>query len=121
MHLLPHITERKKLYVSALSIAQFVSVFQKTKTNGQIKAIIQTLLHQFTVLSFTESNVRSIMQETVADLEDCIQYVISKKMKCAVFATNNIKDYRPFADIQAITPAKIRVIPKSHHPRLTHL
>ena len=102
----------KKLYVSALSIAQLVSVFQKTKTNEQIKAIIQTLLHQFTVLSFTESDVRSIMQETAADLEDCIQYVISKKMKCAVFVTNNIKDYRTFADIQAIAPAKIRVIPK---------
>ena len=43
----------KKLYVSALSIAQLVSVFQKTKTNEQIKAIIQTLLHQFTVLSFS--------------------------------------------------------------------
>lgn len=47
----------KRLYISALSIAQLVSVFQKRKDNATIKQYVEQLLHRFIVVSFTKAEV----------------------------------------------------------------
>ena len=102
----------KKLYISSLSISQLASVFQKKMKNAEIKAIIEILTHRFSVLDFTKEDISNSLRETGADIEDNIQYVISKKKKCFTFVTNNIKDYRVFGDIQVLKPQNIRMIPR---------
>ena len=102
----------KKLYISSLSVSQLASVFQKKMNNAEIKSIIEILTHRFMILDFTKEDISNSLRETGADIEDNIQYVISKKKKCFTFVTNNIKDYRVFGDIQVLKPQNIRMIPR---------
>lgn len=100
----------KRLYISALSVAQLVSLFQKKRTNEDIIDIVHQLQHRFTIVGFTNNDINEALVETGADIEDNIQYVIAKKQKCRILVTNNIKDYRLLMGVEAIKPAKIRII-----------
>ncbi|MFI3296155.1 MAG: type II toxin-antitoxin system VapC family toxin [bacterium] len=100
----------KKLYISSLSVAQLVSVFQKRKSNSEIKQIINSIINKFIIVSFTDSEIQQILKLDNSDMEDAIQYVISRKVKCGYFVTNNVKDYRSFNDIIVLSPKKHRAI-----------
>lgn len=102
----------KRLYASSLSIAQLVSVFQKKKTNDEIRDIVGQIMHKINILNFYADDIKAAIAEDGADIEDSIQYVNAKKMKCLVFVTNNLKDYRVFSDIVPTPPAKISTIVK---------
>ena len=41
----------KRLYASTLSVAQLISVYQKKKTNDEIRSIVRELQHRFTIVS----------------------------------------------------------------------
>ena len=100
----------KRLFTSALSVAQLVSMFQKKHSNEEIIDIVHQLQHRFTIVSFTANDIDEALVETGADIEDNMQYVIAKKQKCRILVTNNIKDYRLLMGIEAIKPSKIRII-----------
>jgi len=99
----------KRLFISSLSIAQLVSVFQKRKTNKAIKDIVRSLIAKFTIIEFSKKDIENSLDYDIADVEDIIQYIISKKMKCAHFVTNNRKDYVSF-NFNVILPRQIRSI-----------
>ena len=103
----------KRLFISALTVAQLVSVFQKMKTNMEIKKIVDHLLLKFTVISFTDKDIRNSIELKGSDIEDNIQYVISKKFHCSYFITNNKKDYNSFVDIEVLLPHKVRLIDRN--------
>lgn len=100
----------KRLYISSLSIAQFVSVFQKTKPNEEIRKAVNALLAKFNIISFTEKDIVTSLDVANLDMEDNIQYVISGKAKCFHFVTNNKKDYDKLTNINVVIPSKIRRI-----------
>lgn len=100
----------KRLYTSSLSIAQFVSVFQKTKPNAEIRKAVNELTAKFNILSFTEKDIKDSLEITGLDMEDNIQYVISRKGKCFHFVTNNKKDYTNLTNINVVKPSQIRQI-----------
>jgi predicted nucleic acid-binding protein len=100
----------KRLYTSSLSIAQFVSVFQKTKPNAEIRKAVNELTAKFNILSFTEKDIADSLEITGLDMEDNIQYVISRKGKCFHFVTNNKKDYTNLTNINVVKPSQIRQI-----------
>ena len=102
----------KRLFISTLAVAQLVSVFQKKKTNAEIKKIVDYLLLKFTVISFTDKDIKNSIELKGSDIEDNIQYMISKKFHCSYFITNNKKDYNNFVDIEVILPNKVRLIEK---------
>jgi len=102
----------KKLYISALSVAQLISVFQKKKTNKEITQIVRDLQHRFNIISFTEQDIEKALIETGADIEDNVQFVLAKKQKCYIVVTNNYKDYRFLQGIVVLRPAKVRKIPQ---------
>ena len=83
----------KQLYSSTLSMAQFISVFQKRKTNDEIRKQVKYLQTKFNLISFTEKDINKAIDEASPDIEDNIQYVLCRKMNCLHFITNNIKDY----------------------------
>jgi len=99
----------KHLFISALSVAQLVSVFQKRKTNEVIKGIVRSLISKFTVIEFSQTDIENSLHFDFSDMEDNIQYVVSKKMKCAYFVTNNRKDYVSF-NLSVIVPRQVRSI-----------
>jgi len=101
----------KKLFISSLSIGQFIAFFNKKLTNEKIKDIIRYLITKFTVIEFNEQDIIKSIQYNYSDLEDSIQYVIGTKMKCFYFVTND-KHYSAFLNIKALKPSEIRSIKK---------
>lgn len=62
----------KLLYTSSLSIAQFVSVFQKTLKNNEIRKAVNALLAKFDIISFTEKDIADSLEIDNRDMEDNI-------------------------------------------------
>ena len=100
----------KRLFISSLSVAQLVSVFQKTNTNAEIKKMVRYLLAKFNVISFTDKDITHSLEIERKDMEDNIQYIISQKFNCFYFITNNRRDYVYFNTINVLKPLNVRVI-----------
>ena len=84
----------KRLYISTLSVAQLISVYQKKKTNDEIRAIVRELQHRFTIINFTVKDIDSALDQTGADIEDNVQFVLARKQKCRVIFSNCRKSSR---------------------------
>ena len=102
----------KRLYISSLSVAQLISVYQKKKSNEEITQVVRDLQHRFNIIDFTAKDIDAALKETGADIEDNVQFVLAKKQKCYIVVTNNYKDYRFLQGIEVLRPAKIRKIPQ---------
>ena len=100
----------KRLYASTLSVAQLISVYQKKKTNDEIRSIVRELQHRFTIVNFTVKDIDEALIENGTDIEDNVQLVLARKQKCRVIITNNYKDYRLLLGAQIIKPSKVRTI-----------
>ena len=100
----------KRLYISSLSVAQLISVYQKKKSNEEIIHVVRDLQHRFNIID-TAKDIVAALKETGADIEDNVQFVLAKKQKCYIVVTNNYKDYRFLQGIEVLRPAKIRKIP----------
>ena len=87
----------KNVYVSSLSIAQFVSVFQHRKDNNSIK----------------KQDIEKSLKFKQHDLEDNIQYVLAEKLKCVIFVTQNKKDYSSYLSTTVITANDYKAILKT--------
>lgn len=79
----------KRLYISTLSVAQLISTYQKRKSNDEIRRIVRELQHRFNVINFTAKDIDEALNETGADIEDNVQYVLAMKQKCRIIITNN--------------------------------
>ena len=102
----------KRLFISALSVAQLISVYQKKKKNDEIAHIVRELQHRFNVIDFTNRDIDAALVETGADIEDNVQYVLAMKQKCGIIVTNNFKDYRLLLNVRAVRPERVRAIPQ---------
>lgn len=102
----------KRLYISSLSVAQLISVYQKKKSNEEITHVVRDLQHRFNIIDFTARDIDAALKETGADIEDNVQFALAKKQKCYIVVTNNYKDYRFLQGIEVLRPAKIRKIPQ---------
>ena len=100
----------KRLYLSTLSIAQFVSVFQKKRDSDDIRQQVKYLLTKFILVNFTEKDIEAAVNDPGNDIEDCIQYALCSKMKCQHFITNNLKDYSGYKLLNVLKPSKVRKI-----------
>jgi predicted nucleic acid-binding protein len=102
----------KKLYISTLSVAQLISMYQKKKTNDEIVRIVHELQHRFNIIDFTNRDIDAALVETGGDIEDNVQFVLAQKQKCSIIVTNNYKDYRLFYNISVVKPDGVRTIPQ---------
>ena len=100
----------KRLYVSSLSVAQLISVYQKKKKSDEIVRIVRDLQHRFNIVDFTNRDIDAALIENGGDIEDNVQYVLARKQKCSVIITNNFKDYRLFFNLRVIKPERVRTI-----------
>ena len=103
----------KNVYVSSLSIAQFVSVFQHRKNNNSIKKDVKNILAKVDVIEFTKQDIEKSLKFKQHDLEDNIQYVLAEKLKCGIFVTQNTKDYSEHLGIRAIPARDYKAILKT--------
>ena len=76
----------------------------------QSRLFEEQLQHRFTIINFTVKDIDSALDQTGADIEDNVQFVLARKQKCRVIITNNYKDYRLLLGAQIIKPSKVRTI-----------
>lgn len=100
----------KRLFVSSLSIAQMVSVFQKRFNNQKIKSKVDSVLNKVNIVDFCKRDIEDSLDFCFGDMEDNIQYVLCKKVRCTKFVTKNTKDYGHFINLEVVLPKKIRTI-----------
>jgi len=101
---------KEVLFSSSLSAVQLISCLQtKRKTRGIMSknAVIEKLnkfMPKFTFISLNIEDVVSAYNNNGDDLEDCVQFQLSQKMKCGIIVTN---DLNGFSDMPIV-----RVSPK---------
>lgn len=102
---------RRRLFLSSLSIAQFVAMFQRRKIDdNEIRKYVKFLLSKFNIISFTENDINESLEFKHGDMEDAMQFVIGKKVRCFYYVTNNTKDYNKIKNIKVINSKKVRNI-----------
>jgi len=102
------------LYISALSVAQTVSLIQsrkkKTKEEKRLEIDrLQEFVKKLTIISLSEKEIEDSFEmynshSDFVDIEDVIQYSIAKKVKCDAIITHNKSDFAAFVgnDIKII-------------------
>ena len=103
--------KEKKLFISSLSVGQLVAFFHKKLANDKIKETVRYLFTKFTVIEFNEQDIQESLLYDFQDLEDTIQYVVGKKMKCYYFVTND-KYFTAFRNISVLKSSEVRKIRK---------
>ena len=99
--------KKKRLYISSLSIAQFVATFQRRKVDDiKIRKHVKYLQSKFNVIEFTEKDIDEALMFELIDMEDAMQFVLGTKLKCLYFVTNNIKDYNNLINIIPVKPSQ---------------
>ena len=100
----------KRIFVSSLSVAQFVSVLQHKIDQTDIVKHVRNILSKTTVIDFTEKDIEKSLTVEGHDLEDNIQYVLSRKMRCGILITQNKKDYVNYLNVDVIRANEHRII-----------
>lgn len=99
--------KKKRLYISSLSLAQFVATFQRRKVSDEkIRKQVRYYQTKFNVIEFTEKDIDDALKFDVIDMEDAIQFMLGMKVKCLYFVTNNIKDYSNMINIIPVKPSQ---------------
>jgi len=101
----------KRLFISSLSIGQLVAFFHKKLTNDKLKAMVRYLITKFTVIEFNEQDIQQSLLYDYQDMEDTIQYVIGKKMRCYYYVSND-KHFTAFRNISILKSIEVRKIKK---------
>lgn len=98
------------LFTSSLAITQMVCNLQTKKKNrkaftkNEVNEIINYLNTKFTVIDLSFKDVINAELEPGEDMEDCIHYVLCKKMKCNIIITSNISDFTNFDYVEVLKP-----------------
>lgn len=100
----------KKLFVSSLSVAQFVSVFQRKMEQDDVAKYVRTILSKATIVEFSEKDIEKSLSIEGHDMEDNMQYVLSQKMRCGILITQNKKDYVNYLNVDVIRAKEHRTI-----------
>lgn len=110
-YLFSSVIDRKRLFLSSLSIAQFVATFQRRKVDDKdIRKYVKFLLAKFNIINFTENDINESLSYVDGDMEDAIQFILGKKVRCFYYVTNNTKDYNKIKNIKVISSKKVRNI-----------
>lgn len=106
-------SQQKQTFIASFSILQFIATFQRRIAFEDLSKEIQRFVSHHTVIELTTQDIingiNTVSNET-PDLEDCIQYTLSQKLKCFYILTNNTRDFQHFANIVMVTPKKHRAI-----------
>lgn len=106
------VRKKSNLFISSLSLVQTISAIQASNEKNQRKGFsraetkkwINRLKDKFRVIEFKSKKINDAFELNNEDVEDNVQYLISKDFNCDVIITNNIKDFNNFKGIIPIKP-----------------
>jgi len=70
------------------------------------------LFAKISVSDFSTNDLKEAISLKYRDIEDNIQYIISKKAKCNLIITNNTKDFAEILDTEIMKPERISMLKK---------
>ena len=83
-----------------MSIAQFISTLQHHKIDKKsVKNNVSNILAKVNIIDFTKDDIDKSLSMQDNDLEDNIQYILAKKLKCGILFTQNKRHYKDYIDI----------------------
>ena len=101
----------KRLYISALSIAQLTAKLQSKIGKRDLTDEIRQLLHRFEIVEFNRRDIENAISSPHAkDIEDLYQYKMSEKAKCLYIMTNNTKDFTTLMNVIVFKPRQVRMM-----------
>jgi predicted nucleic acid-binding protein len=104
-----------KTFVADFSIAKIISLMDSVKVEKQIQiSEIQDLIDKNLIVALGGNLINKTLEEFknnsfVKDMEDALQFTVSRKHQCTHIITFNKKDFEPF-DVSIVLPSKIREI-----------
>ena len=107
---------KENLFTSSLALVQTASILQSSRKNRKgfhkehLINCLNILSTKLTILDLTLKDIINSYSTKGNDLEDCVQYTISRKAKCFRIITNNKGHYSDFIDIEAIKPKEFKLI-----------
>jgi predicted nucleic acid-binding protein len=101
-----------QLYVASMSVVQVVATLSKRArfTPVEIDAEVKRILAQYRIVDLTEKDLQTAQTVAGGDWEDAVQYALSQKMRCFYIVTENVKDFRSFANVTVVHPNRIRLV-----------
>ena len=89
------------LMIASFTVMQVLSTLSRIRgrglTKAQVAAQIRRIVRDFTVLDLTEKDLqRALDSFTTGDLEDYVQFEVSKKLRCSHLLTENGGDFKNF-------------------------
>lgn len=84
-------THKKKIFTSALSIANAAYVVRKAGQNPF--QIISDLMEWVDVVNLTKTEFKSTVKSTFKDFEDALQFFSAQQIDADVIVTRDIKDF----------------------------
>jgi len=84
-------TQKKRLFTSALSLANVAYVVRKAEKNPF--TVIEDLLEWVEVVSLTKNEFNSSVKSTFKDFEDALQYYSAQSIQASVIITRDVKDF----------------------------
>ncbi len=84
-------TQKKKLFTSALSIANVAYVVRKAGKNPF--TTVEDLFDWVEIVNLTKAELKSSVKSTFKDFEDAIQYYSAQSIQADVIITRDIKDF----------------------------
>ncbi len=100
-----------RLYVASFSLVQVISTLSRARqTDATIREELYRILSHFELVNLSEADIAAALALQGRDLEDVLQYAICRKAKCALLLTDNVKDFREFAEVRSVAPDKIRTV-----------
>lgn len=96
-------SQKKKLFTSALSVANVAYVVRKAGKNPF--TTIEDLLEWVDVVSLTKSELTLTIKSAFKDFEDALQYFSAQKIQADVIITRDVKDFST-SSIVVLSPAQ---------------
>lgn len=109
---------KEVLHTSVFALGQAASMLQSARkgrhafTSKQITEYFHFLFTKINVSDFSIDDLKDAINLKYKDIEDNIQYIISKKAKCNLIITNNTKDFAEILDVETMKPERISMLKK---------
>jgi predicted nucleic acid-binding protein len=104
-----------KTFVADFSVAKVISLMEQTSVPKKLQIEeIERLITRHSVVALGSSLIAATLEEfksdpLVKDMEDSLQFALSRKHDCSHIITFNKKDFLPF-DVSVILPGDIRTL-----------
>jgi predicted nucleic acid-binding protein len=101
----------KQMYIAIFAILQVVSTLERARIDKEeVAKEVKRLTERYELVHLAQIDIENALSYQDLDLEDCIQYELSQKVKCFYILTDNVKDFRSFKNIVVVKAKKHKSI-----------